>query len=316
MTGSVAFYDGETYLGDAPLVATSSNVIHSSVVSFAQGDETVSGQASLSTSSLPIGNSVITAVYSGDANYSGASSSTPATVRVSPATTSTTLSSATTPQGTILTATVTVTSPGNPSIVGAVSFYDGTTLLGTELVTNGVASLNIGTLSTSSHTFTAVFVGDGTASSSTAMLPATDGPQVTSVLRYGFHAQSTFLFISFNGALDPNSARNVSNYQIVGPGGHDIKVKRAAYDPATHTVTLQPARRLNLHQSYRLTINGTAASGMASAAGSLLDGAGNGKPGSNYVTSLTWRNLAGRANRLPTRGLFHAAGKQVRNGRR
>ena len=46
-----------------------------------------------------------------------------------------------------------------------------------------------------------------------------DGPQVTSVQRYGFHAQPTYLVINFNSPLDPSPAQNVSNYQIVGPIG-------------------------------------------------------------------------------------------------
>ena len=58
MTGTVAFYDGNTYLGTAPLIAT--------------GDP--SGTSSLSSSSLSVGDHIITAVYSGDANYSTATS--------------------------------------------------------------------------------------------------------------------------------------------------------------------------------------------------------------------------------------------------
>ena len=308
MTGTVAFYDGTTYLGTAPLVTMSPSVVDLLAISPAVDNAAVSGQASLPTSSLSVGSHVITAVYSGDANYTGATSNNPATIQVAPATTSTTLSSATSAQGTVLTATITVTSPGNPRIAGNVSFYDGTTLLGTEPLENGVASLNIGTPSADSHNFSAVFASsDGTLSSSSSTLPATDGPRVTSVVRYGFRAQSTFLVIQFNGALDVTSARNVSNYMIVGPGGHRFKVGRAVYDPTTQTVTLKPVHRLSLHRTYRLTINGAAPSGVSNPAGLPLDGAATGKPGSNHVTTLTWRNLAGSARQLPTRGLLHAA---------
>ena len=38
----------------------------------------------------------------------------------------------------------------------------------------------------------------------------------------------------------------------------------------------------------------------------LLDGAGTGQPGSNYMTTLGWGNLAGKASQLPTRGLLHS----------
>ena len=312
MTGTVAFYSGQTYLGSAPLVPASSGAIVPSVAAFvvnaaAEDGATVSGQASLPTSSLPVGNFVITAVYSGDSNYSGATTETPVTIQVVPATTSTSLSTATTPQGTILTATVAVTSPGNPPITGVVAFYEGTTLLGTAPVTNGIATLNIGAVAASSSAFSAIFSGtDGTMASSAVKLPATNGPQVTRVLRYGFHAQSTFLVVDFNTALDANSAQNVANYRILGPGGHKIKVRKAVYDPVSQTVTLKPVTRLNIHRTYKFTINGTSGSGVASRAGMPLDGSASGTVGSDYVTSLTWRNLAGRANQLPTMDLMHA----------
>jgi hypothetical protein len=70
---------------------------------------------------------------------------------------------------------------------------------------------------------------------------------------------------------------------------------------------LKPVERLSLHRKYKLTINGTAPQGVSSPAGLRLDGAGTGEPGSNYVTTLTWRNLAGSASQLPTRGLIHGA---------
>ena len=96
---------------------------------------------------------------------------------------------------------------------------------------------------------------------------------MTGVWRYGFHLQPTYLLLDFNGPLDPASAQNPSNYQIVGPGGHQITVVSAIYDSATHTVTLVPAERLNIHRRYSLTINGTAPSGLTNPSGQLLDGA-------------------------------------------
>ena len=211
-----------------------------------------------------------------------------------------------------------VSSPGNPPIAGTVSYYDGTTLLGTAPVINGVATLNVGSLSAGSHSFSAIFSGGGTLSTSGATLVvsiapvvSTDGPRVTRVLRYGFHDQSTFLVISFDSALAAAAAENVLNYKIVGPAGRPIKVESAVYDAATNTVMLRPAGRLNIHRSYRLTINGTADPGLTNPAGTLLDGAGNGQPGSNYVTTLTWRNLAGRANQRPA---VIAAAARVKRG--
>ena len=178
MTGTVAFYDGSTYLGTAPMVATSDP----------------SGTSRLSLSSLSVGDHIITAVYSGDANYATAAVEAPVSVQVVPAVTRVTLTSAVLsqcpfqpaplppnrqvpppkpkalrpmiplpppPQGITLTASVVVTSPGSPPVVGNVSFYDRGTLLGTAAVSNGVAILNVGSLSPGSHSFSADFSGDG-----------------------------------------------------------------------------------------------------------------------------------------------------------
>ena len=122
---------------------------------------TVSGTSSLSTSLLAVGDHIITAVYSGDADYPTASVEVPVAVEVIHAVTSTTLTALTSSVGTTLTANIAVTSPGNPPIVGTVSFYDGGTLLGTEPVLNGVATLTVSPLSTGVHSFSAVFFGGG-----------------------------------------------------------------------------------------------------------------------------------------------------------
>ena len=91
---------------------------------------TVSGQSSLPTTALSVGNHIITAIYSGDVNYSSATSETPVSVQVVPTVTSTTLTVTTNAQGTTLYATVVVTSPGDPTVVGTVAFYNGTRIAG------------------------------------------------------------------------------------------------------------------------------------------------------------------------------------------
>ena len=72
MTGTVAFYDGNTYLGTEPLIATGAADLRAATLFMADASPMVSGTSSLSTSSLSVGNHIITAVYSGDANYSTA----------------------------------------------------------------------------------------------------------------------------------------------------------------------------------------------------------------------------------------------------
>src|SRR5208337_3892636 len=308
MTGTVAFYDGNTYLGTEPLIPTGAADLRAATVFMADASPMVSGTSSLLTSSLSVGSHIITAVYSGNAQYSAASTEVPVSVQVVPAVTSVALTASTTAQGTTLTAKVVVTSPGNPRIVGTVSFYDGSTLLGTAPVSNGVAILNAGSLPPGSHSFSSVFSSGGTFSASrTSLVVSTDGPQVTGLRRYGFHAQPTYLLLNFNGPLNPTSAQNPSNYQVLGPGGHRITVVSAIYDPATQTVTLVPAERLNIHWKYSLTVNGATPAGLTNLSGVPLDGSGKGHVGSNYVASITWRNLAGKASKLPTYYLVHKA---------
>ena len=69
-------------------------------------------------------------------------------------------------------------------------------------------------------------------------------------------------------------------------------------------MTLVPAERLSIHWKYSLTVNSAAPSGLTNPSGVPLDGSGKGHVGSNYVTSIIWRNLAGRASKLPTYAWF------------
>ena len=143
-----------------------------------------------------------------------------------------------------------------------------------------------------------------------------DGPRVTSVVRYGYHAQPTYIVITFNMALDPTSAQLASNYpvvgyQIVGLIGRPIPVKFATYNAMTDKVTLVFARRLILRKNYMLTINGTTSSGVKSINGLLLDGANTGQPGSNYVTLISQYNLAGSAGQRPVAAILRAKAKSL-----
>ena len=76
-------------------------------------------------------------------------------------------------------------------------------------------------------------------------------PSVTSLQRFGFHAQPTEFVLTFSSALDPASAQNTNNYTLtpVGPHGHagkKIRIVAAVYNPLTNTVTLHPAARVYL----------------------------------------------------------------------
>jgi hypothetical protein len=142
-TGTVTFQDGTTSLGSATLSG---------------------GTASLTTSALLLGTHSLTAVYGGASGFSG-SSSTAVTQRVNPPSTTTMLTSSLNPSGygqsVTLKAVVSVVAPGTGTPAGAVSFKDGSTVVGSATLSTGAASITISTLTRGSHSLTAVFT-DGT----------------------------------------------------------------------------------------------------------------------------------------------------------
>lgn len=153
-TGSVGFYDGSTLLGSGTLAL---------------------GVATHATSSLALGAHSITAVYSGDGNFSTLTSSAlteTVTVRVTSAiTTTTTLTASPNPladgQLATLTATVTPAPTGTPA--GIISFYSGTTLLGTgTLNASGVATFTADSLVVGADSITAVYPGNAGFAASTS----------------------------------------------------------------------------------------------------------------------------------------------------
>lgn len=119
------------------------------------------GHASYTTSNLPSGTLQIVAIYSGDSEFS--SSTKTLTQVVIPITTNTVLSSSLNPAnfGAPVTFTATVSSVINATPTGTVSFYDGSTLLGTiNLNGSGIATYTASNLSPSSHPIQAIYNGN------------------------------------------------------------------------------------------------------------------------------------------------------------
>jgi hypothetical protein len=148
-TGSVAFFDGGTLLGTAPLSA---------------------GVAHLSTNALPVGARLIYSVYLGNATWAPSVSS-PAAYNVftgtTPLTVPMTLTSpvAPTPLGDPMAFHVAfVPLPGNETPTGTVVFLADNTLLGTAPISkfDGLARAELTTsaLSAGVHLISAVYVGD------------------------------------------------------------------------------------------------------------------------------------------------------------
>jgi hypothetical protein len=80
-------------------------------------------------------------------------------------------------------------------------------------------------------------------------------PSVAGIGRVGVHHQRTQLIVTFDGIVDATKAENPSNYSVKTPTGQTVRVKSASYNPTTNSVTLIPARRLNVHHHFRLFIN-------------------------------------------------------------
>ena len=135
-TGTVQFLDGPTVLGSAAVSG---------------------GVAALSTSSLGAGSHSITAVYSGDTNYNSTSAGLAETVK---GTTATTLSANN--SSIALGQTVQLTASVAPaSATGTVQFLDGASSLGIIPLSGGTAAAAVSNLAVGSHTFVAVYSGDG-----------------------------------------------------------------------------------------------------------------------------------------------------------
>ena len=272
------------------------------------------------------------AVYSGDGNYPGSTSAVePLTVESGTPATVTEITDVNqvaipfpyvVPLGTSArdTATILDQISGLPA-TGTVTYEFFTTIDGTGPHIDQVVTLNPdgsvpasalhGPLAAGAYSFVAVYSGDSNYLGSTsAVEPLTvqqgvpvPPPSITSLERFGFHAQPTALVLTFSSALDPTRAQDMQNYTLtpVGPHGHvgaRIRIVAAVYDPLAHTVTLHPAHRLCLFRRFELVVNGMPPAGLADPSGILLDGLGNGIPGSDYVRNFGPGILAGPYRRI------------------
>jgi len=126
------------------------------------GTSTLSGSsAQLTTSALAAGTRAISATYSRDPYFADASSSV--TQTVNSAQTTTTLASNNNPSkvGQLITFTATIQVPFGGSPTGAVSFLEGTTILGTANVSGSTAQFSTSALAFGRHVIIADYPGDG-----------------------------------------------------------------------------------------------------------------------------------------------------------
>ena len=153
--GTVAFTDGTTTITECG----------------AQPVDTSTGKATCTVTYTSPGAHSITATYGGDNSFSGSSGSL--THTVNQAATSTALASSPNPstvgQSVTFTATVSVNSPGAGTPTGTVTFFDGTTPLGSApLNSSGTATFATSALAAGTHAITASYGGDGNFTGSTS----------------------------------------------------------------------------------------------------------------------------------------------------
>jgi trimeric autotransporter adhesin len=139
-TGSVTFYDGTNSSGSGTISGTT---------------------AHYTSSSLAVGTHSVTAIYSGDGTYSGSASGVVTQV-VNKAIPTVTVATSGTPtsRGVSITFTATVSSLPTSVPTGTVTFYDGSTVIGTGQISGTTATMTTSVLAAGTHIITANYAGD------------------------------------------------------------------------------------------------------------------------------------------------------------
>ena len=279
-------------------------------------------EAQFVTSRLTVGQHSVAAVYSGTSSLASSTVASPLVQVVEPLATAITLGSTASPSsvGEPVTFTARVLpGSGGGALTGSVTFtVDGKVQVPVPLKLTGggeQAAIQIATLSAGEHTVTATYSGDAADSASSLVTPfvqtviasPVSAPTVTLVQRFGYHMMPTVLVLTFSTGLDPTSAQDPLNYEIVGPAGKRIAIDSAVYNFAANTVTLRPHERIDIHYDYRLTVMGAGARRVTGADGTPLDAVVEGGPGSNFVTTLSWRNLVLTPITVPKHGSSKSA---------
>jgi hypothetical protein len=145
-TGKITFLDGNTAVGSVIVI---------------------NGTATLQHAKFAAGSHYLRAVFAGTGAYAGSSSAVIRYTVAAPTSTSLLATAAAFGQTTLLKAIVSVLTPGFGNANGTVTFKDGTTVLGSAIVLNGVATLGV-KLPTGPHMLSATYAGNSAFATSTA----------------------------------------------------------------------------------------------------------------------------------------------------
>jgi subtilase family serine protease len=305
-TGLGSFYMGPLYADLVRTRATSKTVVTSSLNPSAVGqavpvtvtatgssptgnvviyiDGSMAGVFALSSAKwsgnvtgLKVGSHTIAAAYNGDLNNTSSSGTLTQVVNaVAVATTTTLVSSlnpATAKQSVTFTATVKASS-GTPT--GSVTFYNGTSALGTETLSSGVAKYTTATLAAATYSIKAVFAGNSSFLTSTSNVisqvikPAPVVPTVTSIkptsgpiaggtavtitgtgfiagatVKFGTVAATSVVVVNSTSITckSPKEAASTVHVLVTTAGGTSATVTAGnfTYDPIPTVTSLKPA---------------------------------------------------------------------------
>ena len=106
--------------------------------------------------------------------------------------------------------------------------------------------------------------------------------------------QVNYILLTFSGALDPITAGNKANYQIISNAGRDkivgtkddvlMKIASVTYDVATRTVKIVPLSKFIVPAKSPYLVRAVV---LKDTAGRLVDGNRDNTPGSDVLYNLT-----------------------------
>jgi uncharacterized repeat protein (TIGR01451 family) len=133
-------------------------------------------------------------------------------------------------------------------------------------------------------------------------------PRVSSFTWAGSPAAITSLTLYFTAPLDPTYATDADDYHLVKLVGGSIPIASIHYDAAQFAVTIVPQAPIPSGQYAKLQLVGLGPAAVRDIAGNVLDGVGDGVPGSDYTvtfaqgTRLKYFDNAGNTVTLKVRG--------------
>jgi uncharacterized protein len=159
-TGTVEFATAQATIATAPLIGTGN-----------------ARSAQISTANLPVGTTTVFARYSGDAN-NGPRISAPVAQVVNAGVTTTAISVNPNPpipgQPLLISAAVTVAAPAVGPATGTVTFFDGTTILGTATLVNGAATFNVASVPLGNRSYRVRYDGNASYLTSSSTVVASN----------------------------------------------------------------------------------------------------------------------------------------------